>query len=126
MLPIATANGSGDTAEAADLAAGTAVRIIKYEAERLGAWPSIPDLPDTYSSGGISGKLLKYHVEPLPPVLSADGQKKIFRVLAKACYGLNKMPTTEDLAVGRLPYTTLQPADKVFSLSQNRLSSIGP
>jgi hypothetical protein len=126
MLPKAVASGgSGDTVEFADLAAGMAVRIISYDAERLGSWPMVPAFSDTYSSGSLSGKLLKYWVEPLPPVLSADGQKKIYRVLAKACYGLNKMPTG-DLAVGQLPYTALQPAEKVFNFEQNQQASIAP
>jgi hypothetical protein len=125
MLPKAAASGSGETAEVATLGAGMAMRVITYDAERLGDWPQIPAMEPTYSSGDIAGTLLKYVVEQQPPVLSADGQKKIYRVQAKAVYGLNKMPTG-NLPVGELPYTKLQDAEKVFNFEDNQLSSIGP
>ncbi len=126
MLPLAVASDSGDTAEAADLAAGTALRIITYEAERIGAQPQIPSMADTFSSGDISGKFLKGFLESLPPSLSADGQKKIFRVLYKACYGLNKMPTNENLPVGSLPYTSFALAANQFPLGSQQSAAIGP
>jgi len=125
-LPKGVLDSDGTTAEAADLAAGIAYRQLDYDAERVGQWPQVPSLDTTYTDGQLTGTLLRYVVEPLPPALSVDGAKRIYRVRARACYVLNRLPTNHNLAVGVLPYTRFQPADTAFNLSQLQNSQIGP
>lgn len=125
-LPKGKADSKGDTAETADLAPGVAYRYLTYEAERIGAWPSVPDLSDSYTDGNIRGELQGYRLVPLPPVLSADGVKKIFSVQLQACYGLNRLPTREKISTGVLPYTSFKPGDTSFDLAQLQTKEIGP
>lgn len=127
VLPKGQADSAGNTADVGDLVPGLAMRILYFDAERIGDWPQIPSVADTYTDGPIVGTLLRYVVEPQPPVLSPDGYKKIFRVRVKACYALNRLPTAEEtVAVGVLPYTSFQPAATAFPISQSQNANIGP
>jgi hypothetical protein len=126
MLPLGAPDDQGNTVEVADLAAGATMRIIYYDAERIGAWPSIPSLRDTYQEGNLKGTLLKHVVEPMPPVLSADAQKPVYRVLVKLCYALSRVPNSAKLGVGVLPYTAFRPGDTMFPITAAQSTEIAP
>lgn len=118
MMPVAAETDEDDTAIPVDLASGVTLRIIHYEAERIGDFPDIPQVADTYVDGNIRGYLLKAIIRPQPPALAPDGHKRIFRVTATICYGLNRMVREEKLACGKLPYTSFKSDDTRFDLKQ--------
>lgn len=120
MMPVVPSGSQDVSAIPVDLCSGATVRMIVYEAERVGQSPDIPALEDTYTDGAIVGYLLKSIIEPQPPGLAADGHKRIFRVKVTACYGLNRAVTTESLATGRLPFTSFQSGDTQFPLSSTQ------
>lgn len=114
-----------DTAEMVELGAGITRRIVYYDAERLGDWPEIPDMPETYKADQVEAHLLKWTVEPRPPELSVDGRKRIYRVRAKAVYGLTRVPHTK-LAVGVLPHTKFKSEETAFPFESAQTKRLGP
>lgn len=118
MMPVVAQSPNDDSAIPVDLCTGATVRVIIYDAERVGQAPDIPDLADSYVDGNLTGYLLKSIIEPQPPNLAADGHKRIFRVKVTACYGLNKAVTDQNLACGKLPFTSFQSGDTAFPLGQ--------
>ncbi len=120
MMPVAPSSPQDPSAIPVDLCTGATVRVIEYEAERVGQSPDIPSLDDTYTDGDITGYLLKSIIEPQPPALAPDGHKQIFRVKVTACYGLNRAVKDQELACGKLPFTSFQSGDTKFSLGQTQ------
>lgn len=112
VSPIAPGS---DTTVVFDLAQPQACRIVRIEAERVGAWPQIPQ-PVNYSDGNIRGVILEHWEQEQAPTLSPDGKKKIYHIEAYYKYALNRMPLIgEKYSVGVLPNTD-------FTQEQNKIT----
>ena len=63
-------------------------RILTVEYERLGEWPELPDLKDTYTDplNGIKFSLLKHRLVTKPPAPGQDGKQIIFATWAQYIY----------------------------------------
>lgn len=131
QIPIASESNDGATSVIVRLSAPQARREIKYEIERVGDWPQVPDSPQTYtdSSGegtALVGTLLENNFTPLPPAPSPAADSLLHKLSGRMLYALNRPPTsTERLKTGVLPITD-------FNLNQTRLppsvfdASLGP
>jgi hypothetical protein len=106
-----------DTSVVCNLGRLQASREIRYDAERIGAWPTIPRPLDQFQDGAILGTFLHGWIRPMPPVLDATKQKPIFRISLYYLYALNRAPSTDEkMNVGVLPYTAFNPADTAIQL----------
>ena len=84
---------------------GWARREVRITAERLLAWPEMPDWSDFVDDNGIVHTVLDHRQIPSAPCLSADGKKSLFRFDQEMLFSLSRPPALgEDLPVGKLPY----------------------
>ena len=108
------------------LAAAQCRREMRYEAERVGNWPIMPEPKDTYTDGAITGTKLKHWVIGDSPSLSVDGLKRIFRLQAYYLYALDRPPRKDEpINMGVLPYTSFSQEDNALtqeSVYQERMS----
>lgn len=108
QLPIAAASNSEsqDTAAFIGLGRGLTKRIVRLAAERLGAWPDIPQ-PISATHNGLTMRLLKHWSQPKAPKFQADGKTQLFSIDAEYVYGMNRKPRVDEaLVVGALPWDT--------------------
>lgn len=109
-LPVGdTSGGSGvnsnSTILAVPLHQGWARREVRISAERLNAWPEVPDWGDFVDSNDIAHTVLDHRPIPAAPCLSADGKKSLYRIDQELLFSLSRPPRIgEDLPVGKLPY----------------------
>jgi len=121
QLPIARNSAGGledgdDTSVTMGLAATQCRREIRVEAERIGKWPGLPAPLDSYTDGDLKGKLLKHWDRYLPPVLTPDGRKKVYKVEAYYLYALNRPPRTDEATrVGVLQFTNASQSDNAIT-----------
>lgn len=110
VLPDAGWNGEtgADTVHIAMLAGPCSYRIIKADFERAGKPPELPVPEDTYKDGGLTGTLMDFHTEVMPPTTSAAGQSLIYRAIAYYVYALNRPPSLQHkIRAGVLPFTSV-------------------
>ncbi|MBE41887.1 MAG: hypothetical protein CL480_11380 [Acidobacteria bacterium] len=84
---------------------GVTERVIRIDAERLEAWPTLPepkDFVDTTSK--INHSLLSEKIYPSAPLLSADGRKTLYHVRYELRFGLSRRP---DYSKGEIPAALL-------------------
>jgi len=93
------------TTHVVHLAQGTVRRTVAFDAERLGAWPELPQPIDYELPGGNKAVLVKYQIAPFPPTTSATGEGLIYRVQGRYQWILEE-PLDDDAAwpLGHLPH----------------------
>jgi hypothetical protein len=102
-----------DTSVVLTLGAPQGQRVIRIDAERVGAWPELPEPLDTYTDGGLRGALLNHKLTPHAPTLAPDGATKIYRVTGTYVYALNRPPRVgETPALGGVPFANLPAKDR--------------
>lgn len=123
QLPFAsTTDESTDTCKVVQLGKGQCRREILYEAERIGQWPQVPKAMGTYKDGDLRGTLLHWEVNPLPPELTLDKEKKIYRIQATYIYAMNRAPRPDEpLRIGWLPFLA-DPTDAADTLKLQDLT----
>ncbi|HEV3340780.1 MAG TPA: hypothetical protein VG125_10505, partial [Pirellulales bacterium] len=129
QIPIAgdVSQTSQDSSTVVRLGRPQARRIIKYDAERVGSAPPIPEPLDTYQDGAIKGALLYHSFTPLPPTTSPGGTQLVYRAMGEYVYALNRAPLpSEKVLVGVLPFTNLGQDDNRFDPSVAYDGTIGP
>lgn len=111
--PIArSSQGDGDSLFVARLAPRTGFRIIKVEAERLGAWPQIPDGEDYTDENGIQLKIMDQRIIDAAPTLSADGVNFHYAITAKFVYAMNRsLKKSDKIPTAKLPWVQQAVAD---------------
>lgn len=126
-LPLAssevTADPTDDATVVCRIGRRQCCRVIRFDAERVGKTPKKPEAPETYTDGTfgspnvLTGTRIKQVISVLPPVLSSDGAKQIYRVTAEIVYALNRCPQADEtFNVGIHPYTNLIESDTATSL----------
>lgn len=117
QLPIAsTTDESEDSCKIIQLGKGQCRREILYEAERIGEWPQVPKPMDTYKDGDLRGTLLDWTPNPLPPELTLDKEKKIYRIQVTYLYAMNRPPRPDEaIKIGWLP-SHAEPTDDADKL----------
>jgi hypothetical protein len=106
QLPRAAAKYSAgqDTCFVAAVALPVCRKVIKLDAERVGAWPEVPKGDDTIKDGAMTGTLLRTNVRAHPPVPTPDGRDLIYRLAVEHVYAMNRMPGQSDpMDVGCTP-----------------------
>jgi hypothetical protein len=93
---------------------GAARRTVRLEAERLNAWPTVPQ-PVDFTAGTIGHTLLEHKLYPSAPQLSQDGRKSMYHIVCMYRFGLDRMP---DYSKGEIPAALaryrVEGQDKVF------------
>jgi hypothetical protein len=119
-LPLArAANAAGDACRTISLAPAQCIRTITFDAERVGAWPSVPKPVLDYADGSLRARRIGYKLVPHPPTLSADRRTYIYRVRGEFRYQLNRAPTEEErLRTGALPFTSYGVSETQFDTMQ--------
>jgi len=131
QLPIASrvdgGNETDPTSVFVRLARGQAKRLIRVEAERVGKYPEIPALLDTYNDSSLKGFLISSNLEMQAPTLAPNGVQVIYHTEAEYLYGLSRPPTaSEKLRVGVLRHTNLTQDDNALPLSEVFKTELGP
>lgn len=87
-----SSSGSSATAVFLNVHKPISRRTVIIEAERLEAWPTLPDPDEQFVglSGSITHWPLSWKMSPLAPQLSVDGRKSLFKIYAEYEYGLDK------------------------------------
>lgn len=109
QMPIASAvigsqNDTTDTCVTIQLARPTAKRVVRVEAERVGAWPEMPAAMTT-AMGSIPLTLKRAKITPRAPKLTGDGQTVLYASDAEYEHAMSR-PTVagESLDTGALPW----------------------
>jgi len=96
------------TVHIVQLAEDVVRRTVLYDAERLGAWPELPqpiDYPIDNGAQSAHAILKRYSVLPFPPTVSPTGEGLIYRVQAKYLWLLEKPLSNEKpWPLGHLPH----------------------
>lgn len=131
-LPIADVPRSSHseyqaTSVMVDLAPPQCRRVLKFDCEAVGGWPSIPAPLDSYEDGTLTGHLISKELVPFAPPTSADRRRAIYRVLGKYIYAMNRAPNdTERLSVGRLPTVKYDKLENRFDPAVAFDETVGP
>lgn len=107
-LPVANpppdSGDRGDDLAIIRLHRPSTIRTLKFDAERLGAWPVIPAPVDYEPAGGGQAVLIRWKLTPLPPQMTADGKALFYRIRGEYTYQLTRAPTLgAELEYGLLP-----------------------
>lgn len=104
----------------------TARRVIVIDAERHGQHPELPAPVDYTDDNGVTGYLLDYSIDLLPPAVSPAGDGWIYRARARYVYALDRAPPEKSAVwpVGRLPHTAA--TDTGFKPEDVFTEDIGP
>lgn len=102
------------------LVAPRSTRVVRWTAERVGAWPFCPDWRT-----GSGNEVLSYRsVVPQAPAVGPGGTR-VFRVSGLYVYLLlNELVPGATLPAGVPPYSTASPADNTLDTGQFRQGSI--
>ncbi|HVX16247.1 MAG TPA: hypothetical protein VHC22_33985 [Pirellulales bacterium] len=128
-LPIAgdITNPAQNATSFVSLALPQARRIVRIDAERIGAPPTMPMPMETYVDGLITGTLLKHRIVAYPSTTTVDGVNRVFRLKGEYIFGLNRAPLpTETLLVGRLPFVATSQDSERFNPASIYDVTLGP
>ena len=125
-MPIAKRVSSLTSADAADatsvaltVGAPLGQRVITVDAERVGAWPELPEPLDSYQDVGFRGVLLDADVTAYAPILAPDGVTFIYRVQAKYVYALSRpVRVGETPAMGKVPFALVPEGDQLLQTAK--------
>lgn len=118
-----------DTVMVFRLGSGICYRKIVFDAERVGAWPQIPEPVDVFQEAGsnLRGTRLRAHIIPHASTLSSAKDQLIYRVRGEYVYVLNRPPTKKDaLSAGVLPFVDAASVDGHYYPAQSFDASLGP
>ena len=116
-LPVARAPGTpspGDqTSYSAALTQATQLRIIRVEAERLAAWPTIPP-PENFTDGnGIYHTFLSSRQIAAAPHLTADGKNYHYSVTMEYTFSMARpLLAADKIESGSLPWDKSKATDQ--------------
>lgn len=106
-LPLSNPPAAGDPGDdvvIVRLHRPSTLRVLKFDVERLGAWPAIPAPVDYEPSWGGQAVLLRWQITPQPPQMGADGKAVFYRIRGEYTYQLTRAPTFgAELEYGLLP-----------------------
>ena len=113
QLPVAL-DASGATAQTmfVDFAPAQTSRMVSVVAQRIGAWPQMPDIASLRFGSNLVTPIGKAITTPRAPELTADGVTKRYQIELSFRVGLPRSPNnTDDLEVGTLPWDSSTVAD---------------
>lgn len=105
QLPFGkSSSSSSDSAVILQLHKPIAQRNVLLEAERLEEWPSLPTGEEFMGPGGSRHVLMDWNQSPSAPVLSADGRKTLYHLIAEYTYAHNRAPAPGEIPAALMPY----------------------
>jgi len=120
----AAAGSLSPTTHWVELAQGPQARVtIRWEIERIGSWPELPEPKSQVtwktSRGEVHLHLIRFDQDFTAPTLAADGERKVFAVEARMEYGLDRaLARDEQLKIEYLPTVKFKENDRLVDRSK--------